>query len=116
MTQPEIITPHAPRSEILAGKRGLILGLARLQIHNGNGQLRKSYRYHIEGDSVTHILEVGQVWANGKQRREIFRINEVDVFYTHVGVGKIVGGAVYIENFRRWIARTNAKLEGRDGL
>jgi enoyl-[acyl-carrier protein] reductase I len=28
MTQPEFITPHAPRSEILAGKRGLILGLA----------------------------------------------------------------------------------------
>ncbi len=28
MTQPEIITPRAPRSEILAGKRGLILGLA----------------------------------------------------------------------------------------
>ena len=28
MTQPEIITPHAHRSEILAGKRGLILGLA----------------------------------------------------------------------------------------
>jgi enoyl-[acyl-carrier protein] reductase I len=28
MTQPEIITPHALRSEILAGKRGLILGLA----------------------------------------------------------------------------------------
>ena len=28
MTQPEITTPRAPRSEILAGKRGLILGLA----------------------------------------------------------------------------------------
>jgi enoyl-[acyl-carrier protein] reductase I len=28
MTQPEIITPRAPRSDILAGKRGLILGLA----------------------------------------------------------------------------------------
>jgi enoyl-[acyl-carrier protein] reductase I len=28
MTQPEIITPLAPRSTILAGKRGLILGLA----------------------------------------------------------------------------------------
>ena len=28
MTQPEIITPRTPRSDILAGKRGLVLGLA----------------------------------------------------------------------------------------
>ena len=28
MTQPEIVTPRTPRSDILAGKRGLVLGLA----------------------------------------------------------------------------------------
>ena len=57
-------------------------------------------------------LEVGQVWSNGKTRREIFQIRD-DGSIDCIGASLLKNKTE--SEFRSWIARTGAKLEGRDG-
>lgn len=63
-------------------------------------------------------LEVGQVWKSvmGIRGRKILRITGpekyADIKYRNIDDGRI--NLIFASNFQRWIARTGAKLEGRD--
>jgi uncharacterized protein with PQ loop repeat len=59
------------------------------------------------------VLEVGQVWSNGKTTRTIYRTEPIhDVTLIEFTVGN--GGCVcwtYSTIFQRWINRTGATLQ-----
>ena len=65
-------------------------------------------------------LEVGQVWKSGHRSRRIEKIN-LDLGTMRYSYKSTQSYPQYWEGcsmvvFEKWITRTGAKLEGRDGL
>ena len=63
-------------------------------------------------------IEVGQVWVSDGRKRTIVRIDPpLDKIQSdiHFVTNSRQSDQAWGPNFRKWITRTGAKLEGRDG-